>query len=155
MLLAPLVYDGGLQRRFALGDILAGAEPAIPATDTTNTALAYTPAMLLNSSVYVRNPAGVSTDTFPSADILIAAIGKPGFITRDMVKEHAVVIDVGTTRIPDSSKKSGVRLVGDVDFDNVKEVCSYITPVPGGVGPMTIVSLLRNTLKAFNNKNGL
>lgn len=74
MLLAPLVYDGGLQRRFALGDILAGAEPAIPATDTTNTALAYTPAMLLNSSVYVRNPAGVSTDTFPSADILIAAI---------------------------------------------------------------------------------
>jgi methylenetetrahydrofolate dehydrogenase (NADP+) / methenyltetrahydrofolate cyclohydrolase len=89
------------------------------------------------------------------ADILIAAIGKPGFITRDMVKEHAVVIDVGTTRIPDSSKKSGVRLVGDVDFNNVKEVCSYITPVPGGVGPMTIVSLLRNTLKAFKNKNRL
>jgi methylenetetrahydrofolate dehydrogenase (NADP+) / methenyltetrahydrofolate cyclohydrolase len=89
------------------------------------------------------------------ADILIAAIGKPGFITKDMVKPNAVVIDVGTTRIPDATKKSGVRLAGDVDFDNVKEVCSYITPVPGGVGPMTIVSLLRNTLKAFKNKNGV
>ena len=89
------------------------------------------------------------------ADILIAAIGRPGFITKDMVKPNAVVIDVGTTRIPDASKKLGVRLVGDVDFENVKEVCSYITPVPGGVGPMTIVSLLRNTLKAFKNKNNL
>lgn len=74
MLLAPIVYDGGLQRRLTLGDVLAGSEAAIPATDTTNTALVYTPAMLVNSQVYVRNPAGVSTDTFPSADVLIAAI---------------------------------------------------------------------------------
>lgn len=74
MLLAPLVYDGGLQRRFTLGDTLAGSEQPIPATDLTNTTLVYTPAMLVNSTVYVRNPAGVSTDTFPSADILIAAL---------------------------------------------------------------------------------
>ena len=82
------------------------------------------------------------------ADIIIAAIGSPGFITADMVKEGAVVIDVGTTRIPAPEKKSGWRLKGDVDFENVAPRCAYITPVPGGVGPMTRVSLLLNTLKA-------
>ena len=82
------------------------------------------------------------------ADILVAAIGKPGFVKEDMVKDGAVVIDVGTTRVPDTSRKSGFRLSGDVDFENVAHKCSYITPVPGGVGPMTIVSLMQNTLKA-------
>ncbi len=82
------------------------------------------------------------------ADILIIAIGKPEFITSDMVKSGAVVIDVGIHRIPDSSKKSGFRLVGDVKFDEVAPKASYITPVPGGVGLMTICSLLQNTLKA-------
>jgi methylenetetrahydrofolate dehydrogenase (NADP+)/methenyltetrahydrofolate cyclohydrolase len=80
------------------------------------------------------------------ADILIAAIGSPAFVTAEMVKEGAVIIDVGTTRITDTGTKSGFRLVGDVDFANVAPKCSYITPVPGGVGPMTRVSLLRNTL---------
>jgi methylenetetrahydrofolate dehydrogenase (NADP+) / methenyltetrahydrofolate cyclohydrolase len=82
------------------------------------------------------------------ADILIAAAGKPNTITADMVKEGAVVIDVGVNRIPDSSKKSGFRLVGDVDFDAVKEKASFITPVPRGVGPMTIAMLMQNTLEA-------
>ena len=82
------------------------------------------------------------------ADIIVAAIGSPGFVTAEMVKEGAVVIDVGTTRIPDESSKTGFRLAGDVDFLNVAPRCSYITPVPGGVGPMTRVSLLLNTLKA-------
>lgn len=82
------------------------------------------------------------------ADILIAALGRPLTITDDMVKEGATVIDVGTTRVPDSTRKSGFRLRGDVDFDNVAPKCSFITPVPGGVGPMTIVSLMRNTLLA-------
>lgn len=82
------------------------------------------------------------------ADIIIAALGQPGFVTEDMVKEGAVVIDVGTTRVPDATKKSGWRLRGDVDFDNVASKCSLITPVPGGVGPMTIVSLMKNTLLA-------
>lgn len=82
------------------------------------------------------------------ADILIAALGKPGFVKADMVKEGAVVIDVGTTRVPDASRKSGYRLCGDVDFDNVAAKCAWITPVPGGVGPMTIVSLMQNTLRA-------
>lgn len=82
------------------------------------------------------------------ADILVAAIGKPQFVTADMVKEGAVVIDVGIHRIPSDKTKSGFRLVGDVDFEQVAPKCSYITPVPGGVGPMTIVSLLQNTLKA-------
>ena len=85
------------------------------------------------------------------ADILIAAIGKPRFVTADMVKTGAVVIDVGTTRVPDASRKSGFRLVGDVDFDQVGPKCSWITPVPGGVGPMTRASLLQNTLKAYHN----
>ncbi len=82
------------------------------------------------------------------ADIIIAALGKPGFLTEDMVKPGAVVIDVGITRVPDSSKKSGYRLAGDVDFENVAPHCSWITPVPGGVGPMTVTSLMQNTLKA-------
>lgn len=83
-----------------------------------------------------------------SADILIAAMGRPGFVTADMVKEGATVIDVGTTRVPDPSRKSGFRLSGDVCFDEVAPKCAFITPVPGGVGPMTIVSLMRNTLLA-------
>ncbi len=82
------------------------------------------------------------------ADILVAALGRPGFVTADMVKDGATVIDVGTTRVADASKKSGFRLSGDVDFENVAPKCSFITPVPGGVGPMTIVSLMTNTLKA-------
>ena len=82
------------------------------------------------------------------ADIIIAALGQPHFLKADMVKEGAVVIDVGTTRVPDETRKSGFRLCGDVDFDNVAPKCSFITPVPGGVGPMTIVSLMRNTLLA-------
>ena len=82
------------------------------------------------------------------ADIIIAALGSPGFVTEDMVKPGAVIIDVGTTRVPDATRKSGFRLSGDVDFENVAPKCSYITPVPGGVGPMTIVSLMKNTLLA-------
>jgi methylenetetrahydrofolate dehydrogenase (NADP+)/methenyltetrahydrofolate cyclohydrolase len=86
------------------------------------------------------------------ADILIAALGKPEFVTADMVKDGATVIDVGITRIPATDTVSGFRLKGDVKFDEVASKCSYITPVPGGVGPMTIVSLLRNTLTAYKNK---
>ena len=82
------------------------------------------------------------------ADIIIAAMGQPNFVTADMVKEGAVVIDVGTTRVPDTTRKSGFKLTGDVKFDEVAPKCSYITPVPGGVGPMTIVSLMMNTLLA-------
>lgn len=82
------------------------------------------------------------------ADIIIAAMGVPGFVTADMVKDGATVIDVGTTRVPDATRKSGFRLRGDVEFDEVAPKCAYITPVPGGVGPMTIVSLMRNTLLA-------
>lgn len=82
------------------------------------------------------------------ADIIIAAIGRPDFVTADMVKEGAVVIDVGTTRVPDATRKSGFRLNGDVQFDEVAPKCSFITPVPGGVGPMTICSLMKNTLAA-------
>lgn len=82
------------------------------------------------------------------ADIIIAALGQPNFVTADMVKEGAVIIDVGTTRVPDASRKSGFRLNGDVKFDEVAPKCSYITPVPGGVGPMTICSLMKNTLSA-------
>lgn len=82
------------------------------------------------------------------ADIIIAALGNPNFVKGVMVKEGAVVIDVGTTRVPDATKKSGFKLTGDVCFDEVAPKCSYITPVPGGVGPMTIVSLMKNTLLA-------
>lgn len=83
-----------------------------------------------------------------TADIIIAALGRPHFITADMVKEGAVVIDVGITRVPDAGKKSGYRIAGDVDFENVSPKCSFITPVPGGVGPMTIAALMKNTFKA-------
>lgn len=86
------------------------------------------------------------------ADILIAAIGRPGFVTADMVKPGAVVIDVGTTRVPDAGRKSGFRLSGDVCFDEVAPLCSYITPVPGGVGPMTICMLMLNTLAAARHE---
>lgn len=87
-------------------------------------------------------------DECREADIIIAAIGQPNFVTADMVKEGAVVIDVGTTRVQDSSRKTGYRLNGDVKFDEVAPKCSFITPVPGGVGPMTICSLMKNTLAA-------
>ena len=87
-----------------------------------------------------------------SADILIAAIGQPEFVKADMVKEGAVVIDVGTTRVPDATRKSGFKLKGDVKFDEVAPKCSYITPVPGGVGPMTICSLMKNTLLAAKRR---
>ena len=89
------------------------------------------------------------TEICRNADILIAAIGKPEFVTKEMVKEGAVVIDVGTTRVEDSSRERGWRLCGDVKFDEVAEKCSFITPVPGGIGPMTIASLMMNTLKAL------
>lgn len=83
-----------------------------------------------------------------NADIIVAALGKPEFLKADMVKDGAIVVDVGITRVPDDTKKKGYRLAGDVDFENVSPKCSYITPVPGGVGPMTIASLLQNTLRA-------
>ncbi len=90
-----------------------------------------------------------------SADILIAAIGQPGFVTADMVREDAVVVDVGIHRVPSEKTKSGFRLVGDVQFEEVAKKCSFITPVPGGVGPMTRVGLLLNTMKAFRRASGL
>ena len=82
------------------------------------------------------------------ADIIIAALGNPGFVTEDMVKPGATIIDVGTTRVPDATRKSGFRLSGDVDFEHVAPKCAFITPLPGGVGPMTICSLMKNTLLA-------
>jgi len=88
-----------------------------------------------------------------SADIIIAALGKPGFVKADMVKEGAVVIDVGITRVEDRTKKSGYRISGDVDFEQVAPKCSFITPVPGGVGPMTIAALMKNTFKACAMKH--
>ncbi|MCM1517947.1 MAG: bifunctional methylenetetrahydrofolate dehydrogenase/methenyltetrahydrofolate cyclohydrolase FolD [Pseudoflavonifractor sp.] len=91
-------------------------------------------------------------DICREADIIIAALGRPGFVTEDMVKPGAVIIDVGTTRVPDATRKSGFRLRGDVDFDNVAPKCSLITPVPGGVGPMTICSLMKNTLLAAQHE---
>jgi methylenetetrahydrofolate dehydrogenase (NADP+)/methenyltetrahydrofolate cyclohydrolase len=87
------------------------------------------------------------------ADIIIAAIGSPAFVTKEMVKEGAVIIDVGTTRVSSTETKSGFKLIGDVDFENVAPKCSFITPVPGGVGPMTRVSLLKNTLAAAKKAN--
>ncbi|MBR3303409.1 MAG: bifunctional methylenetetrahydrofolate dehydrogenase/methenyltetrahydrofolate cyclohydrolase FolD [Bacteroidales bacterium] len=86
------------------------------------------------------------------ADIIVAALGIPNFVSADMVKEGAIIVDVGINSVEDKSRKSGYRLVGDVDFDAVAPKCSYITPVPGGVGPMTIVSLMQNTLKAYKAK---
>ena len=87
------------------------------------------------------------------ADLVVAALGRPGFVTEDMIKEGAIVIDVGITRVPDSSKKSGFRLRWDLDYEKVAPKCSYITPVPGGVGPMTIAALLKNTFYSCSYKN--
>ncbi|KWW30809.1 MAG: methylenetetrahydrofolate dehydrogenase (NADP+) / methenyltetrahydrofolate cyclohydrolase [bacterium P3] len=89
------------------------------------------------------------------ADILVVAMGKPEFVTADMVKEGAVVVDVGIHRVADASRKSGFRLLGDVKHDEVDERCSWVTPVPGGVGPLTIVSLLENTLQAYKRTMAL
>jgi methylenetetrahydrofolate dehydrogenase (NADP+) / methenyltetrahydrofolate cyclohydrolase len=88
-----------------------------------------------------------------NADIIVAALGRPEFVSADMVKEGAIVIDVGITRVADATKKSGFRLKGDVDFENVAPKCSWITPVPGGVGPMTIAALLKNTFRSCQMKN--
>ena len=88
-----------------------------------------------------------------NADIIVAALGRPGFVTEDWVKEGAIVIDVGITRVADATKKSGFRLRGDVDYENVAPKCSWITPVPGGVGPMTIAALLNNTYRSCKMKN--
>ena len=85
----------------------------------------------------------------------MAAIGKPGFLKADMVKEGAIVIDVGINRIPNETKKSGYDIVGDVDYENVSSKCSYITPVPGGVGPMTIAALMMNTYRSRNRRLGI
>lgn len=102
-----------------------------------------------NATVTVLHSASRNIkETCREADIIIAAMGQPGFVTEDMVKPGATIIDVGTTRVPDATRKSGFRLRGDVDFDNVAPKCAFITPVPGGVGPMTICSLMRNTLLA-------
>ena len=85
-----------------------------------------------------------------NADIIISAVGKPNLVTQDMVKDGVIIIDVGISRVEDSTRKSGYKIVGDVDFENVSKKAKMISPVPGGVGPMTIVSLLQNTLKAYN-----
>lgn len=107
-----------------------------------------------NSVVTIVNTGTKDISHFTKqADILIAAIGKPNFITKEMVKENAVVIDVGINRVEDSSTKNGYKIVGDVDFENVKNVASAITPVPGGVGPMTIAMLMKNTLDAARRIN--
>jgi methylenetetrahydrofolate dehydrogenase (NADP+)/methenyltetrahydrofolate cyclohydrolase len=108
-----------------------------------------------NATVTICHSSTPNLATFTrTADILVAAIGQPRFVKRDMVRAGAVVIDVGINRIQDPTTKAGVRLVGDVDFDAVKEVASAITPVPGGVGPMTIAMLLRNTLTAAESLGG-
>ena len=86
------------------------------------------------------------------ADLIVAALGKPGFLKGDMVKDGAIVIDVGISRVPDASKKRGYAIKGDVDFEEVAPKCSYITPVPGGVGPMTIAALMKNTFRACTSK---
>lgn len=107
----------------------------------------------MNATVTVAHSRTKDLDKLcASADIIIAALGSPGFIKADMVKEGAVVIDVGTTRVPSTETKSGFRLKGDVVYDEVAPKCSFITPVPGGVGPMTRVSLLSNTLLAAKRK---
>lgn len=106
----------------------------------------------LNATVTISHSGTKNiADITRRADILIAAAGRANIVTADMVKEGAAVIDVGVNRIPDASKKSGFRLAGDVDFENVKEKAAFITPVPGGVGPMTIAMLMANTLEAAEN----
>lgn len=103
----------------------------------------------MNSTVTVLHSGSKNIkEICKTADIIISAMGKPGFVTADMVKDGAVIIDVGTTRVPSDKTKSGFKLTGDVDFENVAPKCSYITPVPGGVGPMTRLALLLNTLEA-------
>ncbi len=103
----------------------------------------------MNSTVTVLHSGSKNIkEICQTADIIISAMGKPGFVTADMVKDGAVIIDVGTTRVPSDKTKSGFKLAGDVDFENVAQKCSYITPVPGGVGPMTRLALLLNTLEA-------
>ena len=104
--------------------------------------------VILGRSNIVGKPMAQLMKECQEADIIIAAIGQPDFVTADMVKEGAVIVDVGTTRVPDATRKSGFRLNGDVKFDEVAPKCSFITPVPGGVGPMTICSLMKNTLAA-------
>ena len=89
------------------------------------------------------------------ADILVVAIGKPEFVTADMVKPDAVVVDVGIHRVADATKKNGYRVIGDVKHDEVDALCSWVTPVPGGVGPLTIVSLLENTLKSYRKTHNV
>ena len=96
---------------------------------------------------FLNSAVGAKAAKFRTA-IIVAALGRPGFVTEDMVADGAVIVDVGTTRVPDQSRKSGFRLCGDVDFEKVAPKCSRITPVPGGVGPMTIATLLQNTYKA-------
>jgi methylenetetrahydrofolate dehydrogenase (NADP+)/methenyltetrahydrofolate cyclohydrolase len=93
-------------------------------------------------------------DLCAQGDIIVAALGRPEFVRASMVKKGAIVIDVGITRVPDATKKSGFALKGDVRFDEVAPLCSYITPVPGGVGPMTIAALMKNTFKACEERNG-
>jgi methylenetetrahydrofolate dehydrogenase (NADP+)/methenyltetrahydrofolate cyclohydrolase len=108
-----------------------------------------------NATVTVCHSRTVNLATITrQADVLIAAIGRPEFVTADMVKPGAVVIDVGINRVSDTSRKAGYRLVGDVHFPTVANVASKITPVPGGVGPMTVAMLMKNTVKAFRIRNG-
>ena len=109
-----------------------------------------------NCTVTLCNSKTMNLSRYTSnADILISAVGRPNFIKEDMVKEGAVVIDVGISRVEDKSKKNGERIVGDVDFEKVKNKCSFITPVPGGVGPMTIAGLILNLLKAYKMQKSL
>ena len=109
-----------------------------------------------NCTVTLCNSKTMNLSRYTSnADILISAVGKPNFIKENMVKEGAVVIDVGISRVEDKSKKNGERIVGDVDFEKVKDKCSFITPVPGGVGPMTIAGLILNLLKAYKMQKSL
>ena len=109
-----------------------------------------------NSIVTVCHTAAKDLSVYTKqADILIAAVGRPNVITKDMVKEGVVVIDVGINSVPDENSPKGYKLVGDVDFDSVSQIASYITPVPGGVGPMTIAMLLANTLKSFKQFNNI
>jgi methylenetetrahydrofolate dehydrogenase (NADP+)/methenyltetrahydrofolate cyclohydrolase len=109
-----------------------------------------------NSIVTICHTAAKDLSVYTKqADILIAAVGRPNVITKDMVKEGVVVIDVGINSVPDENSPKGYKLVGDVDFDSVSQIASYITPVPGGVGPMTIAMLLANTLKSFRQFNNI
>jgi methylenetetrahydrofolate dehydrogenase (NADP+)/methenyltetrahydrofolate cyclohydrolase len=106
-----------------------------------------------NATVTICHSATVDLPAISrQADVLIAAIGRAGFVTPEMVKPGAVIIDVGINRVPDPAKKSGYRLTGDVQFDRVAPLCSKITPVPGGVGPMTVAMLMKNTVKAFRQQ---